>query len=158
MVVVPLGNITYWSDVNSWTNRNKTLPKDGDSVVIESGWNMILDINTPNLTKITINGRLTFLNTTNITMTAGSIFVYAGELLIGSKDYPYKYNAKIQLEGGRFSAPIAFDGDVEGGNKILANVGTIKMYGIQRKYLFRLQQPALRNSNTFYIETGLDLV
>ena len=84
MVVVPLGNITYWSDENSWLNRNKTLPKDGDSVVIESGWNMILDINTPNLTKITINGRLTFLNTTNITMTAGSIFVYAGELFIGS--------------------------------------------------------------------------
>jgi hypothetical protein len=54
---------------------------------------MILDINTPNLTKITINGRLTFLNTTNITMTAGSIMVYAGELLIGSKDYPYRYNA-----------------------------------------------------------------
>jgi hypothetical protein len=84
VVIVPLGNITYWSDANSWLNRNKTLPKDGDSVVIESGWNMILDINTPNLTKITINGRLTFLNTTNITMTAGSIFVYAGELLIGS--------------------------------------------------------------------------
>jgi hypothetical protein len=54
---------------------------------------MILDINTPNLTKLTINGRLTFLNTTNITITTGSIFVYAGELLIGSKEYPYKYNA-----------------------------------------------------------------
>ena len=84
MVVVPLGNITYWSNASSWTNRNNTVPVDGDSVIIESGWNMILDINTPNLTKITINGRLTFLNTTNITMTSGSIFVYAGELLIGS--------------------------------------------------------------------------
>ena len=158
MVIVPLGNITYWSDANSWTNRNKTLPKDGDTVVIESGWNMILDINTPNLTKITINGRLTFLNTTNITMISGSIFVYAGELLIGSKDYPYKYNAKIQLEGGRYSSSIAFDGNVELGNKVLANVGSIKMHGIQRKYLFRLQQPAFRNSNQFYIDTGLDLV
>jgi len=46
------------------------VPKDGDSVVIESGWNMILDVNTPNLTKIIINGRLTFLNTTNITLVA----------------------------------------------------------------------------------------
>jgi len=61
--------------------------------VIEAGWNMILDINTPNLTKLTINGRLTFLNTTNITITAASIMVYAGELIIGSKEYPYKYNA-----------------------------------------------------------------
>jgi len=93
VVAVPLGNVTYWSNANSWKNRNNTLPKDGDSVVIEAGWNMILDVNTPNLTKLTINGRLTFLNTTNITITAGSIMVYAGELLIGSKEYPYKYNA-----------------------------------------------------------------
>jgi len=50
---------------------------------------MVLDVNTPNLTKITINGRLTFLNTTNITMIAQTIFVYAGELVIGSKEYPY---------------------------------------------------------------------
>ena len=62
-------------------------------MVIESGWNMILDVNTPNLTKLTINGRLTFLNTTNITMTAQIIFVYAGELIIGSKDYPFLHNA-----------------------------------------------------------------
>ena len=54
---------------------------------------MILDINTPILNKLTINGRLTFLNTTNIKLTAYSIFVYAGELLIGSKDYPFIYNA-----------------------------------------------------------------
>jgi len=87
--VVPLGNITYWSNASSWTNRNKTVPKDGDSVVIESGWNMILDVNTPNLTKLIINGRLTFLNTTNITMISQIIYVYAGELIIGSKDYPY---------------------------------------------------------------------
>lgn len=58
---------------------------------------MVLDINTPNLNKITINGRLTFLNTTNITLTAQTIYVYAGELIIGSKDYPYIYNAQILL-------------------------------------------------------------
>ncbi len=85
-MIVPVNNAnaTYWSNASSWTNRNNTLPKDGDSVVIESGWNMILDVNTPNLTKLTIYGRLTFLNTTNITLTAGSVFVYSGELFIGS--------------------------------------------------------------------------
>jgi len=34
-VVVPLGNVTYWSNSSSWKNRNNTLPKDGDTVVIE---------------------------------------------------------------------------------------------------------------------------
>ena len=57
--------------------------------MIESGWNMILDVNTPNLAKIIINGRLTFLNTTNITLSASIVYVYAGELIIGSKEYPY---------------------------------------------------------------------
>ena len=79
-----MGNITYWSNPSSWTNRNNTLPKENDTVVIETGWNMILDINTPILKKITINGRLTFLNTTNIKLTSYLVFVYAGELLIGS--------------------------------------------------------------------------
>jgi hypothetical protein len=32
---VPLGNITYWSNSSSWKNRNNTVPKDGDTVVIE---------------------------------------------------------------------------------------------------------------------------
>lgn len=50
---------------------------------------MILDVNTPNLTKLIINGRLTFLNTTNITLISTIIYVYAGELIIGSKEYPY---------------------------------------------------------------------
>ena len=108
---------------------------------------MILDENTPNLAKITINGRLTFLNTTNITLSATIIYVYAGELIIGSKDYPYLYNAKILLQGGRYATAFAFEGTVEGGNKILANVGSIKMYGKQRKYLFRLQQHALYGAN-----------
>jgi len=91
---------------------------------------MILDINTPILKKITINGRLTFLNTTNIKLTSYLVFVYAGELLIGSKEYPYKYNASIELLGDRFANTMAFDNSADGGNKMIANVGTIKMYGI----------------------------
>lgn len=73
VVAVPLGNVTYWSNSSSWKNRNNTVPRDNDSVVIEAGWNMILDVNTASLAKLTINGRLTFLNTTNITLTAASI-------------------------------------------------------------------------------------
>ena len=45
---------------------------------------MILDINTPILKKITIVGRLTFLNTTNIKLTSYLVLVYGGELFIGS--------------------------------------------------------------------------
>jgi len=45
---------------------------------------MVLDIDTPNLKKLTIIGRLTFLNTTNIKLSSNLVFVYGGELIIGS--------------------------------------------------------------------------
>jgi hypothetical protein len=32
--------------------------------------------------------------------------------------------------GDRFADTMAFDNSADGGNKMLANVGTIKMYGI----------------------------
>mmetsp|Transcript_29266 Transcript_29266/g.28405 ORF Transcript_29266/g.28405 Transcript_29266/m.28405 type:complete len:216 (-) Transcript_29266:2472-3119(-) len=46
----------YWSDVNSWPSG--ALPVEGEDVEIESGWNMILDIDPPILNIVEINGRL----------------------------------------------------------------------------------------------------
>jgi hypothetical protein len=40
-VVVENGT-RYWSNATSWLNN--TLPVEGDDVVIESGWNMVLDL------------------------------------------------------------------------------------------------------------------
>ena len=48
-----------WSDVSNWGG---TLPQEGDDVTIPSGWNMILDLEeTPILSSLTVNGRLSFL-------------------------------------------------------------------------------------------------
>jgi len=52
-----------WSDPASWENRNKTLPKAGDRVVIDATWNMIMDLNesnSPIFDYIEVNGRLEF--------------------------------------------------------------------------------------------------
>ena len=49
-----------WSDPESWGG---TLPVDGDEVEVQSGWNMVLDLEeTPKLKSLTVNGRLTFLD------------------------------------------------------------------------------------------------
>ena len=48
-----------WSDVENWGGE---LPKEGDDVVIQSGWNMLLDLEeTPVYKSLTINGRLSFI-------------------------------------------------------------------------------------------------
>ena len=49
----------YWSDPLNWPNE--VLPAEGDDVIIEPGWDMILDIaETPILNSLEINGILTF--------------------------------------------------------------------------------------------------
>lgn len=52
---------TFWSDPDAWTTT-QMVPMEGDDLVIESGWNMYLDISgdTPIFNKIEINGCLTF--------------------------------------------------------------------------------------------------
>lgn len=50
----------YWSDKTQWPGDK--IPEEGDSVVIEPGLNMILDVDTPLLRKLEINGRLSFKN------------------------------------------------------------------------------------------------
>ena len=88
-----------WSDVSNWGG---TLPQEGDDVTIPSGWNMILDLEeTPILSSLTVNGRLSFLQMAdrNIHLQAHWIFVRAVELFIGSQDQPFENQAKITLHG-----------------------------------------------------------
>mmetsp|Transcript_29268 Transcript_29268/g.28421 ORF Transcript_29268/g.28421 Transcript_29268/m.28421 type:complete len:116 (+) Transcript_29268:1190-1537(+) len=89
----------YWSDDAAWPSGVK--PVEGEDVVIESGWNMILDEDTPILGKLEINGRLTFLNELDLHLEANYIFVRAGELIIGNDTNPFLFNAVITLHGSK---------------------------------------------------------
>jgi hypothetical protein len=89
-------NVRYWSNLTSWETTGK-LPEEGEEVEIEPGWNMVLDIDTPVLAKLTINGRLSFLNDPedpkDLTLNAKLIYVRAGEFFIGNETLPYHGNA-----------------------------------------------------------------
>jgi hypothetical protein len=79
-----------WSDKKNWPNE--TLPKEGEEVHVESGWNMIYDLaESPIYKLVRINGRLTFKNDTSdlLHLRAKHIYVRAGELIIGTKDKPF---------------------------------------------------------------------
>jgi hypothetical protein len=51
--------VIYWSNPGAWPSG--AIPVEGEEVEIIPGANMILDIETPLLTSLTVNGRLTFL-------------------------------------------------------------------------------------------------
>ena len=141
-------------------NRTNRLA-EGDDVVIESGWNMYLDIEeTPILNILEINGRLTFLSSNfSITLNAQKIYVRAGELLIGSEEEPFPETANIVLHGDMDSATLTLSPTLEVYNKVLVNVGRMAFYGKPRtQVLTRLRQEAFEGDSEIYVEAGLDLV
>jgi hypothetical protein len=118
------------------------VPVEGDEVEILPGVNMILDVSTPILKKLTINGKLTFLNNlTNpldLQLNAKIINVWAGELLIGNATHPFLGNATIRLFGNTTEETLAYSATIEGGNKILAVLGNASFYGRPRSTQSRL--------------------
>jgi hypothetical protein len=97
----------FWSKVEAWS-KTKVIPIAGENLIIESGWNMHLDLKeTPIFDKIEINGRLTFVNDKDIHLRAKKILIRGGELRIGTKEKPYLKNGKITLYGMRNEPTIA---------------------------------------------------
>jgi len=144
----------YWSDANAWATTN-VVPMAGDDVLVEAGWNMHLDLEeaTPIYNKIEINGRLTLAQGMDHYLKAKIILIRVGELRIGTEGVPYTKNAVIELMGEKESDTIAIeDQGVEAGNKIIANLGKITMYGKQRSFkLARLTKPAAQGDTSISI-------
>jgi hypothetical protein len=147
-----------WSDKNNWPNQ--TLPKENEDVEIPSGWNMTMDLPTTPLFKLVqINGILNFKQDIDIHFRAMHIFVRAGELNVGSEKNPYMKNCTIEMVGDYASRAIVYDNAIEAGNKIIANINKVRMYGKKRtKNMSRLMKPAMAGDTIMQIEKGLDLV
>jgi hypothetical protein len=147
-----------WSDASNWPNN--TLPVANEKVVIDSSWNMMYDIeDSPIFDLVEINGKLTFDPEMNLTLRSRNIFVRGGELNVGNKTHPFQNEARFIMYGNHSSEHIAFSKSVEAGNKIIANVGKVNMYGKQRtKTMTRLRETALQGRFDFKVEAGLDIV
>jgi len=154
--------VRYWSVPTDWSNNNDTVPVAGDEVHIEPIWNMVYDLNTSNAPiykLIRVNGNLTFAPNVTTHMKAKHIFIRAGELNIGTKEFPHQHEARITLYGEKNAEAIVYDNAIEAGNKVIANVNEMRLFGKPRtKSMFRLLQEAQRGSNEIWVETGLDLV
>jgi len=126
---------------------------------------MILDLaETPIFDLIEVNGCLGFKNGNDgedIHLKAKKILI-RGELYIGSKEKPFKNEAKISLFGDRNEPTIKVEdsGGIEGGSKIIANLSRLKMYGKQRSFkMTRLTEPAKIGDTSIFVESkNVDLV
>ncbi len=88
----PAAKATNWSDPATWPNRK--VPVAGDKVTIDAGKEVVLDVNTPPLNGLTINGKLSFANNKDIELTTEWIMLH-GELEIGTEKSPHTRKATI---------------------------------------------------------------
>src|ERR1700753_1966480 len=73
----PAAKATNWSDPATWPNRK--VPVAGDKGIIEKDKQIVLDVNTPPLNGVTIDGKLSFADTKDLELTTEWIMLH-GEL------------------------------------------------------------------------------
>jgi hypothetical protein len=113
---------TDWSDPATWPN--KKVPAAGDKVEIASGKNVILDVNTPALAGVTINGKLSFSNTADVELSTEWIMLH-GELEIGTATAPHTRKATITLTDKVKDEELMGMGD----RGIMISGGTLNLHG-----------------------------
>ena len=123
---------------------------------------MIYDLNdsSPIFTLVRVNGNLTFQQDgKDKHFRCKHLFIRNGKLQVGTKENPFNATAIIGLYGEKNAETIVYDNAVEAGNKNIANVGKLNMYGVPRKsHHTRLTKEALKGANSIFVEPGLDWV
>src|ERR1043165_594688 len=83
-----------WSNPATWPDGK--VPGAGDTVTIEKGRDVLLDVSPPALNGLHIAGKLSFSDNADIELTTEWIMVH-GELEIGTDARPHTRNATITL-------------------------------------------------------------
>ena len=92
--------IDRWSDLTTW--RNQEPPIEGDLVWIPEGQVILLDVSTPVMSMLLIEGGLYFDPTRDVNLDAFYVYVNGGRLQVGTAEEPYLRNSNITLHGDRY--------------------------------------------------------
>merc|ERR1719460_1735064 len=88
-----------WSDSRSWTGGE--LPLDGDMVVIPVDQSILIDVNTPILSLVLVQGLLVVDNR-HLNIDATYIWVHGGAFEAGLEEAPFEYNLTMTFHGDRW--------------------------------------------------------
>ena len=93
--------IDKWSSLTSWKNREP--PVAGDMVWIPDGQVISLDVKTPVLTFLLVEGELHFDRNYDVSIDSTYILLLGGLMQVGTEDQPFEKSAVITLHGDRFT-------------------------------------------------------
>ncbi len=91
---VPQAQPMRWSDPATWPNHK--VPVAGDKPTISKDKDVVLDVSPPPLDGLSIDGKLSFSDDTDLELTTEWIMLH-GELAIGSEGHPHTRKATITL-------------------------------------------------------------
>ena len=133
-----------WSDSATWAD--KKVPGEGAIVTIDKGIDVVLDVNTPPLHGLNLNGKLSFADNKDVELTTEWIMLH-GTLEIGTEAKPYKRNATITLTNNVPGEDI----DTMGDRGIMLMGGTLSLHGNRKDSWTKLAKTAAAGSNTIEV-------
>ncbi|CAK89031.1 unnamed protein product (macronuclear) [Paramecium tetraurelia] len=90
-----VNTIYNWSSPLAW--KPNQIPKVGDKVTIKKGYQIILDIDPPELDELTIEGQLIFdKKRQESVLQSSSIIISQGQIIAGSKENPFEGKITIK--------------------------------------------------------------
>jgi hypothetical protein len=119
----PAVRAAKWSDPATWPNRK--VPAAGDKVTIDKDQQVILDVSPPALGGLSIDGKLTFSNDADLTLTTEWIMLH-GELEIGTEARPHTRNATITFVNNVPNEDVMVG---MGDRGIMISGGTLNLHG-----------------------------
>src|SRR5689334_7673249 len=146
---------TNWSDPATWPNRK--VPVAGDKVIIEKDKQVVLDVNTPPLNGLTINGKLSFANNKDVELITEWIMLH-GELEIGTEKAPHTRKATITFTNNVKNEDISGVGGttdrVDRGIMLMG--GTLNLHGPEKSTWTKLSKTAEKGSTSIEVLSAAD--
>uniref|UniRef100_A0A3B5MPL0 G8 domain-containing protein n=1 Tax=Xiphophorus couchianus TaxID=32473 RepID=A0A3B5MPL0_9TELE len=153
---------SLWSDASFWkgsAENNFSVPADDADAVIPTGKWVVLDRDTPSLSRLTVSGVLEVLDSPNRTLVIDAVYVsiQGGRLLAGWDGEPFQGRLEIRLRGNHDSPDWLLPGGPNQGSKVLGVFGTLDLYGRPPGvYRTKLAATAAAGSNSLVLMQPVD--
>ncbi|XP_053388767.1 fibrocystin-L-like isoform X2 [Mercenaria mercenaria] len=144
--------VDVWSSPFTWGGG--PLPEIGDFVVIPSGTTILLDMDTPVLSFLLIQGGNLIFDEKDLELQANIIMITdGGHLQVGTKDQPFQHQGVITLHGHLRSKELPIYG-----TKVLAiRNGTLDLYGIPLSSTWtHLSETAEKGSDILHLKAPVE--
>lgn len=142
--------IEKWSESATWGGESP--PREGDSVFIPKGQNVLLDVSPPRLYALMIEGQLVFEDK-DLTLQAEYIIANGGNVTIGTMTNRIQNNINIILHGVREGKQLPMFGN----KAFVMNKGVLDIHGkVRTKTWTTLSETAAAGADTIKLDEAVD--